>query len=366
MQQMGLVDNDLSQVNPNMVILARESRGLSQKILAEQLGTTQERISKIEAGLRPVSDELLTGFVRILDYPAHFFFQEGSRIGIGITDVFHRKLQRVPAKTLNRIYAQIEVRIRHIAALLRAIDVPCKVPRFDIDDYEGRVDEIAQLVRANWHLPRGPIQNLTKVMEDAGILIIPMDFGVETREVDAISRWVPALPPLVFMNERSPKDRCRYSLAHELGHLVMHEKPTANIEDQADRFAGEFLLPQREIHADLVDASLPKLALLKRYWKVSMAALLHRAKDLDAITPSRARYLWAQMSKAGYNVREPVELDVHGEKPTLLREMIEAHLDELGYTGDELKEVLALSKREVRALYLGDEPNGRLKAIRAV
>src|SRR5258708_27207233 len=35
-------------VNPNMVILGRESRGLSQKDLSDRLSITQGRISKIE------------------------------------------------------------------------------------------------------------------------------------------------------------------------------------------------------------------------------------------------------------------------------------------------------------------------------
>jgi len=300
----------------------------------------------------------------VLDYPEHFFFQEGSRVGIGITEVFHRKLQSVPTKALNKIYALIEVRIRHITVLLRAIDIPCSVPRFDIDEFNGRVDEIAQLVRANMRLPRGPVQNLTKALEDAGVLIVPMDF--ETRKVDAISRWVPGLPPLIFVNEHSPKDRSRYSLAHELGHLVMHEIPTATIEEEASRFAAEFLLPQREIHADLVDVNLPKLALLKRYWKVSMGALLYRASELNAITPNHTRYLWAQMSKAGYNTREPAELDVHGEQPTLLRELITAHLQELGYSPAELESVLALNEEEFRSLYGWDEAEKPMRVVRTM
>ncbi len=344
------MSNQQKDVNPNMVILGRESRGLSQTELANKLNVTQGRISKIEMGLLPVPDDLLTLLSEVLDYPKHFFLQEGSIKGVGIAEIFHRKRQDVPKGTLSKIYAQMEIRLRHISLLLRALEIPCKVPRFDADEYNGQIEEIARLVRATWHLDRGPIQDLTQAVEDAGILVIPMDFG--TKRVDAISRWIPGLPPLFFVNIHSPKDRYRFSLAHELGHIVMHELPNPDIEEQANRFAAEFLLPEREIAPNLTELSLPRLAILKRHWKVSMAALLKRAGDLGTITANQARYLWAQMAKAGYKTREPAELDVKGEQPHLLNELIEKYRNDLNYSIDELSQVLALNKEEFWSLYL--------------
>jgi Zn-dependent peptidase ImmA (M78 family)/DNA-binding XRE family transcriptional regulator len=343
--------NNLSKVvNPNMVILARESRGLSQKMLADELGVTQGRVSKIEMGLLPVPNELLEELSHVLDYPMHFFLQEGSIIGVGIAEVFHRKRKDVPKKVLDKIYAQMEIRFKHVDALLRATDFDCTVPRISVDEYSVQVEDIARLVRATWHLPRGPIQDLTQVVEDAGVLIVEFDF--ETPRVDAISRWMPACPPVFFVNKGCPKDRYRYSLAHELGHMVMHHLPHSNIEEQADRFAAEFLLPERDIYADLRDLSLARLAVLKQYWKVSMAAILMRARTLDVISESRYRYLWTQMANAGYKTREPAELDVIGEQPSLLNEIIETYLKELGYTTEDLARILPLNDRELWSQYL--------------
>src|SRR5437588_8946588 len=283
------MSNQHKAVNPNMVILAREARGLSQRELADSLGVTQGRISKIEMGLLPVPADLLETLSRILDYPGHFFFQEGSLVGVGMTEIFHRKRQDVPKKILGKAYAQMDIRHRHIATLLRAVEIPCNVPRLDIDEYGSRADEIARILRERWRLPRGPILDLTKTVEDAGIVVIPVDF--ETPRIDAISRWIPGLPPLFFVNRDIPKDRYRFSLTHELGHVVMHALPNADIEKQANQFAAEFLLPERDIRADLSNLDLAKLAILKRYWKVSMAAILHRAEEIGAITANQAPYL---------------------------------------------------------------------------
>jgi Zn-dependent peptidase ImmA (M78 family)/DNA-binding XRE family transcriptional regulator len=360
---MNLRHNQFNQGNPQMVILARESRGLGQKALAEALGVSQGSISKIETGLIPLSDEMIEMLSGVLDYPPHFFRQEGSIIGIGIAEVFHRKRQSVPLRVLNRIYAQIEIRIKHISSLLVSVEIQSNVPKLDVDEYGGHAEEIARAVRAHWGMPRGPVQDVTKVVEDAGGIIIPFDF--KTLLVDAISRWVPGLPPLFFVNERIPKDRYRLSLTHELGHMVMHTYPTPDIEEQAFRFAAEFLLPERDIIMDLHDLSLPKLANLKRYWKVSMAALLKRAVELNTIKPNQARYLWAQMAKAGYKTREPIELDVSGEQPHLLYELTEAHQKELEYSVEDVRMLIPLNDDELWKFYLQDpsHPRPRLKLI---
>jgi len=348
------MDNQHKEVNHNMVILGRESRGLSQKALAEKLGVTQGRISKIEMGLLPVPDDLLNKLSQILEYPTHFFFQEGSMIGVGIAEIFHRKRQDTPKKTLNKAYASIELKVKHLAKLLLAAEIPYNVPPFNITEYEGQAEKIAQLVRSIWNIPRGPIQDLTETIEDQGILIIPIDF--ETHHIDAISRWIPTLPPLFFVSKSIPKDRYRFSLAHELGHMIMHQYPNPDMEEQANRFASEFLLPEHDIRADLEGLNLAKLAVLKRYWKVSMTAILLRAEQLQIITPNRARYLWSQMSQAGYKVREPIELDVKGENPLLLYELIDTYRKELGYSITDLSYVLALNEDEFRSQYL-DKPD---------
>lgn len=350
--------------NPQMVIVAREARGLGQKALADTLGVSQSTISKIETGLLLLSDDMINMLSETLDYPPHFFRQDGSITGVGIAEIFHRKRQSVSQHLLSKIHAQIEIRIKTVAALLVSTEVISAIPKMDIDEYHGNVEDIARTVRSLWHIPRGPIHNITSIIEDAGGIIFSFDF--ETPLVDAISRWIPGLPPLFFTNDQFPKDRYRLSLAHELGHMVMHTYPTPDIEDQAFRFAAEFLLPERDVLIDLQDITLPKLANLKRYWKVSMAALLRRAESLNTIKPNQARYLWSQISKAGYKTREPAELDITGEQPSLLHEIVKTHREELGYTMDDLRMLIPLNDRELWKFYVNEPvlPLSRLQIVR--
>jgi Zn-dependent peptidase ImmA (M78 family)/DNA-binding XRE family transcriptional regulator len=337
-------------VNPEMVRLAREARGLNQTGLAHRAGLSQATISKIEAGVTEATSDALTKIARASDRPEAFFYQTDPVYGPSTSEFFHRKRQRVPATVLAKIHAQINIQRIQIARLLRAIELPdCRIPALDIADFHGNPNEIARAVRAMLNLPPGPISNVVRVIEDAGGLIVPCAFG--SYDVDAISRWVPGMPPMFFANRNAPVDRFRMSLAHELGHMVMHRAPEAEMEDQANEFAAEFLMPQREIRSDLYGVTLAKLGALKPYWRVSMGALLKRASDLGTIQSEASRYLWMHFSKRGYRKREPAELDLSPERPTLLGEMIEFYRQDLGYSVDELARALVAPIREITELY---------------
>src|ERR1700730_1023199 len=114
----------------------------------------------------------------------------------------------------------------------------------DAEDYNGDVSVIAGLLRRSWGIPNGPVENLTTAIEAAGGVVLRRSFG--TSKIDAMSKWAPGEPPLFFINSEIPADRCRYTLAHEIGHIVMHQVPTPDMEGEADRFAEEFLMPEKD------------------------------------------------------------------------------------------------------------------------
>lgn len=96
----------------------------------------------------------------------------------------------------------------------------------------GDPRDIARMTRAHWGMPRGPVNDLVQTLEAAGIIVVMMDF--ETSRVDAIGRWIPGLPPIFCVNQNIPKDRLRFTLAHELGHMIMHDAASPEMEDEAN------------------------------------------------------------------------------------------------------------------------------------
>lgn len=339
------------KVNPDMVTVAREARGLTQSELATRLAISQGLLSKVEAGLISINPALLEALARELCYPVEFFVQPDPVYGPSMSEFFHRKRATTPAKLLAQLHAQINIRRIHAERLLRSADPEeCRIPRYDLEDFNGSAAEVARAVRAAFQLPRGPVKNVVDVIEDAGGIVFRWRFP--TRQVDAVSWWVPGLPPIFVVNADIPADRARYTLCHELGHVVMHQAMRPEMEHEADVFAAEFLMPALDIAPYLQGLdSLQKLTTLKPYWKVSLQALLKRAADLDFIPEGRARYLWIQLTKAGYRSREPAELDFPHEEPTAVSELFDLHRNELNYTMEQLSKLLTMYPDELQQEY---------------
>ena len=327
--------------NREMLTVAREAQTLTQGDLAKAVGTTQGRISKVEAGLLAPTPELLAKLANALRVPVAFFYKQQDLRGI--PESYHRKRMSLGVTVLRRITAEVNIRMWQVEELLKAAEFQARfeMPALDLDDYGGSPAAVARAIRSFWQMPPGPVRNLAKTIENAGGLLVPMQFGV--REIDGISMRPSGLPPLVFYNAAAPGDRTRFTLAHELGHMVMHAHlpPYPKMEEEANLFAAEFLMPERDIAPSFVQrVSRETLAALKPVWRVAMSALLQRAYQLKAINYNRYTRLWQEMSKLGYKTREPVELDFPQEQPVVLNNLLKVHVGHFGYTVEQLGEIL--------------------------
>jgi Zn-dependent peptidase ImmA (M78 family) len=240
----------------------------------------------------------------------------------------------------------------HIEKLLHSVELTeINLPSWDVLE-SGSPENCANYLREYWRVPKGKIVDLTKLLEHHGIIVVQMDLF--EGDVDALSMFTNRHQPIIFINQNASADRQRFNLAHELGHLLMHfAKPVSEDrgkEEEATSFASNFLMPKNDVLPNLTSLNLSKLADLKQYWKVSMAALLMRAKELGTITKNQYQYLWKQIIMNGYKKQEPVFF--RKEEPSLLKEMIRLHLEELSYSESELASVLLIYEDEFKKTYL--------------
>lgn len=311
-----------TKLNPKMITVARESRGLSQLELAEKLGVSTSHMSRIEQDFIEVGENHLKAISAVLNYPEQFFYQEGETLPPALA---LRKRNIVAQKVLLPIDAQVNIYRLTIEKLIKAISyTDINLPVLDIEKL-GSPAEAARKLRKLWKVEKGAINNLTQVLEDNGLFLINFDFN--TDRVDGMSILADNKFPIMFSNKRSLGDRQRFTLAYELGHLVMHLQTnpsfTRDISHEANEFAAEFLMPEKDIKGDFKDGvTLNILADLKRKWKVSMQALLYRANDIGVITDNQKRYLINQFNSMNIRRREPAELDIARENPMKLRDMI--------------------------------------------
>jgi Zn-dependent peptidase ImmA (M78 family) len=197
---------------------------------------------------------------------------------------------------------------------------------------KGRVDAItsAHIARSNLgYVPDKPIDDLVYDLEQQGVLIFnsPIPFS----KMDAFSTWAgyeDKKPVIVLIDaEHQTTYRTRWTVAHELAHLMLHATLFGDIQEferEANAFAAELLLPEATMER-LVVGPLSLLRALKimEEWKVSIQAVVRRAHELQLITDSNYKSLYVQISQQKKRIQE-IENKVPKEKPRCLRSMAEA------------------------------------------
>jgi Zn-dependent peptidase ImmA (M78 family)/DNA-binding XRE family transcriptional regulator len=343
-----------------MLTVARESRGLTQSQLAVKSGVPQGTISKAEHGLTTLSDSRLAALANALGFPLHVLGWNDEVYGFGSSSFYHRKQKSLPRNHLKKIQATFNLILMRVKRLSNGVEIASRY-RFqalDIDDY-GNPEEAARAVRAMWRVPIGPIRDICRLIENAGGVVVRTEF--QTPRISAISQWVPGERPIFVTNTCHPGDRERFTLAHELAHVLLHETPREEQETEADRFASELLMPVEEIGPQLTGGiDLGKAARLKPFWRVSMGSLIRRAHDLEYINDSRYKSLNVQMSQKGWMRREPVEIT--RDEPRFLDQLLAAQLAN-GYGPADLAKVTGLTTEEFVQLYLPEAAPRHLNAV---
>ena len=304
-----------------MITIARESRGFNQKEFAELINMSNSNIGKMENGDIGVTRQNLAIIAAETDYPLHFFLQEGEVLNENLA---WKKRRKVAKGLIVPIFAKANIITRQVQILNKALHLSSPtIPKYIVSQTEN-ASLIAGKVKAEWGIEEVQSTLILKMMEDHGIIVNTFDFN--TSRVDSLSMLTNDRRPVIFLNDKLEGDKQRFTLAYELGQLVMHTyNPTSNsdIGREANQFAAEFLMPENEIRKDFDQGvSFTRLAELKSKWKVSMIALLYRADDLGYLTSNQKRYLMQQFNEAKIRRHEPEDLKVAAEQPRLMKFLI--------------------------------------------
>lgn len=309
-------------INGDRIRQARELRGVTQIAFGKAIGVNQSAVAQIESGGIAPSEQVLQRIVLQTGLPLAFFKQPNStdfplgsllfRARASMT-LKERSEARQYARTVFEIAEKME---KHVSK------VSLRIPRIDDDPISAAIQTRSSLGLS----PDTPIANLISAVERSGVLVIALSAELEKR--DAFSAWVgigKQRPVIVIASNNVPGDRLRFTVAHELGHLVMHQAfvgDIASIEKEASIFASEFLMPKEAMIREItLPVTLASLFPLKLKWKVSIQALIRRANSLEIITPRQYKYLMQQMSMNGMRIKEPGDIPV--EKPRKISQMAE-------------------------------------------
>ena len=310
--------------------LARNLAGLRKSDLASLLGKSATAVAAWESGAKRPTAATVAQLALSLSVDPGFFAARADDVAALSSNPHFRSLRSTSQLARDQAFAYGQLAVDIAMSLEKhvefpAVSVPCLAAPADGPDDDP--ERAAQLVREQWGMGDGPAGHLVRLLEHHGVLVVfspPQAAAVDAYSFDSRLRPVVVLNPI-----KRDYYRQRFDVAHELGHLVMHadaEPGGRIVEEQANRFASELLMPAAQIRG-LLPATMGgnvwvTLARLKEQWGVSMQALLYRARRLGRLGDVSHRNAMTTISARGWRRDEPGLVDII-EQPSLLPKAME-------------------------------------------
>jgi len=295
---------------------ARLLNGLSLQDLADKLNNqiSRQALHKYEKGEVIPNSEMLNLLCSVMGVRPDFFFRETT---VQLGDIEFRKLRKLPAKEENKIIEETKDYISRYLELEEIIGFESEyinpLAGFSTVETFKDVEEAAQKLRLEWSLGTNAIANAVELLEDNHIKVIEIEAG---DEFDGMQTMVNRKFPLIAINISRVKkgDRKRFTVFHELGHLVLPIKkdlPEKQKEILCHQFAGSMLFHESSIKKELgikrQKLLINELGALKQEYGISIQAIVKRAKELDIITNSYYKQFFGYIVQMGWKIDEPFD-----------------------------------------------------------
>lgn len=343
----------------NRLKRAREALGMSLRELeaAIQGQVSAQAIGKYERGEMMPGSTILLALAKALQVSPEYLLSERE---IKLTGVDFRKAPHAGAKEERAVEASILDQVERyleLEELMPGIDNVWIAPgeeAFAINRIED-AEEAAAALRRLWQLGIDPIPLMAELLEDKGVKVIALDLPENVSGSKAfVQRPEREDVPVIVVNQGHNGERQRFTLAHELAHLVLRFSGLSDAEQEkaADRFAGAFLMAKdmvlRLLGAHRTSVSIGELAELKKLFKVSIASLVVRCSQLGILNKAAYGRLWAQIRDMGWNSQASSEPNtLQPEVPQRMERLCLRAVSEGAISEARAAELLNISVREL-------------------
>jgi Zn-dependent peptidase ImmA (M78 family)/DNA-binding XRE family transcriptional regulator len=276
---------------------ARHAASLSQQSLADEVGVSKMVISKYEQGKAAPSSGVLLRLAKSLGYPAEYFLRP---VSVSLSAPAYHSRHSLPQKQELAVIAAVQewleryLDLEDILGEETRFELPAGFPR-QVESSEA-AEEAADELRRAWELGMGPLDDLVDILEARGIKV----GEVEVQEdFESLMLRTDKGQPVIAVRQARPMEQRRFSLAHELGHLVLNLPQGREAEQLADCFAEALLVPasaaRRELGQQRTHLSMAELVHLRDRYGMSLRAWIQRARRLDIIPQGEERRLLAEL-----------------------------------------------------------------------
>lgn len=337
----------VAQFEPSRLLIARSRAGITQTAAAEMAGVTKRAVQGYESGATRPSRQVLSQLAAGLGFTEEFF--EGDPIELlPLEAASFRALSKASARVRNRAVASGSFAV---SLLYPFLCERFELPRVEVPDLRSETPaSAAQVLRQHWGLGQRPIPHMVGLLESRGVRVFSLSEDCDA--IDAFSLWRDGTP-FVFLNTRKTAERSIFDAAHELGHLVLHRHGVPqghDAENEADRFASCFLLPEAAIRAEAPgSATVAAVSGMKPRWRASTAAIARRLHDLGLMTDYNYTQFNKHLAQRGRKFEPaPIPRETSVVLKKALTQLASEGLDQRGIANQ-----LSLPLSEIRALAFG-------------
>lgn len=293
-------------------------KNLSLKEAGSLLDMTATAISKYEKG------EILPDSKKIIDFANAYDVKSIELLKVYNTPQMKftsfRKKKRLTGQNLKLLEDLIQDEVAKYLEILemnnfdinniKLKEYPCTI----LEDAEKAADIFRNYIKIS---NKQPISDLISILENLGIIIIQIkNSDNRFNDFDGLSEIVNNIPVIVILDNIKDGARQRFTIAHELGHLVLNIKNTClNEEKLCNRFASTLLMPKEAVINEFgysrSKINFFELIAFKNEFKVSYTAIIYRLKDLNIIS----EYLYKKLSiflsqRIGKNDPKPIPPEI--------------------------------------------------------
>ncbi len=338
--------------------LARSAAGLSLRGLEERIGNrvTAQAIGKYERNESMPGSGVLIALADALDVSVDYLIGDQEMILEAVD--FRKK-----TITSKREECQVEAKVLHflerylmVEELLNLPSVEWHSPReapYPVMRDVSEADRAARSLRDHWGLGNDPIPNLVELLEEQGIKVLAVDLTNIDGLTARVRRPEKGAVPVIVVNRKEWGERQRFTLAHELGHMVMDVAAKLDEEKAAHRFAGAFLMPADALWAKIgkhrTAIGWGELFELKQLFGASVQAITYRCKDLGIFSEATFRRLFNDFTRFGWR-RPPYEEPLarqEGEEPKRFKRLTFRALAEGAISEAKAAELLSMSVQDL-------------------
>ena len=342
----------MSNFNGERLKLARIFRNMTASELADKIGVSRQAVLQYEKNeTNPKLDTEFT-IITTLHFPRDFFYKD-NLFDLPIENTFFRALSTTKKIDLQTQEEKTKIIVYIYEFFNRYFNYPeLNLPDIDIDvdlNNKENIEDIAIKVRNYWALGMNPIENMVNLLENKGIIVSTLN--VNNKKIDAFTQIHKINNRdkycVILSNDKQSVARRNFDAAHELGHIILHRniekiedlttEEQRNLEEQANFFAAAFLLPKNEFFSNLKEPlNLESYKELKKKWKVSIAAMVMRAKQIGRINNNQYLELVKAMNYRKWRTREPLDNQWKLQQTILFKKSIEMLKNNNILSGSEL------------------------------